>query len=382
MHPRRRTADRQPEGTFTPASLSMAILIENGEVYDPSPLGRRSLLVMGERITAVGDLRRRDAESVGVEMDVIDASGSTVIPGIVDPHQHLLGEGGSSGERSPEREAAGIAAAGVTTAVGCLGSDPNAISLSALLARAKSLRMCGCDVHVWTGGTEARPSLLASACADLVTFTEVIGAADAVDPQCSAPDPGTLASLAADAYLGGMMSGKAGVVHFHVDRRWLPLLPLRRAIDALRVPTDRVCFMLREPDGELVGEAVRCAAWGAFVGVPAGAACAEEWISRYLARRGSPHRLILLSDAPRAHPRSVLDVLVSLAAERTLEGVLPWATSNTAAMLGLRDRGTIRRGRTADLVVLRRDSREVVEVIAGGRRVVRGGEVVPGTCAP
>ncbi|MEW5927502.1 MAG: amidohydrolase family protein [Gemmatimonadota bacterium] len=354
----------------------MWTLIEDGEVYGPSPLGRQSLLVMGERIASVGRVDRREVEALGVELEVVDATGCTVIPGIVDPHLYLLGESGPQrpGDRPPAALAADLAAAGVTTAVGCLGAVGDTTAMKALLARARSLRGQGPDVHVWTGGGGTRATLLESACGDLVTFADVIGAGAIADSRGSIPDPRDLASLASDAYLGGTLSGKRGVTHFHLGGSE-PVSPLLEALDEQRVPPDRIFAMLRGPAPGLLDGAVRCAEWGAFVGVGAEGGDLGEWVRGYLDRGGNARRLTLSSGAPRARPRSTLERVFTLAGTPgwPLEAVLPWATANPARMLGLDDRGTIEPGRRADLVVLRRDPLRVAEVIAAGRRIVREG---------
>ena len=282
----------------------MFILIENGDVFTPSPLGRQSILVMGEHIARIGAIRREEVEAIGVELEVIDAAGRIVIPGIIDPHQHLLGESEllAFGGRTPEASAAGIAAAGVTTVVGCLGVDAGTTTMQALLAKAKALRACGVEVHVWTGGSRVRATMLESACADLVSFKEVIGAGEVPDFQGNLGDAQALASLAADAYIGGTLSGKAGVTHIHLEGSGAALAELRQAIGEQRVPADRIFLTVRSPSGELLDEIVRCAEWGAFIGIRADGD-AEEWIAQFLARGGDSRRLTLFSDAPRADPR-------------------------------------------------------------------------------
>ncbi|HEV2736047.1 MAG TPA: amidohydrolase family protein [Longimicrobiaceae bacterium] len=332
---------------------------------------------MSERIVSVGRIDRRDVEAVGVELEVVDADGCIVIPGIVDPHLNILGQSASRGlgRRPPGVHAADLADAGITTAVGCVGVNAGTATMKALLAGARVLRDQGPDVHVWTGGSRVRPTLLESACADLVTFAEVIGAGAVADFRGSAWDPRALASLASDAYLGGTLSGKAGVTHFHLGGRG-PVAPLLDALGEQRVPPHRIFLTLRGPETELLDGAVRYAWWGAFVGVGAVGGDLEDWVSRFLDRGGNARRLTLFSDAPEANPRSVVERVFALAGRPgwPLEAVLPWATSNPARMLGLDDRGTIEPGRRADLVVLRRDPLRVVEVIAGGRRIVREGE--------
>jgi len=57
------------------------------------------------------------------------------------------------------------------------------------------------------------------------------------------------------------------------------------------------------------------------------------------------------------------------------EKVLPLVTANTAAVLKLADKGRLEPGQDADLLVLRKDSLEIVEVIARGRRMVKQGDL-------
>lgn len=58
----------------------MLTLIQNGEVYAPEPQGRRDVLLLGGRIARVGEVDRRAAEALGLELDVIDATDCLVTP--------------------------------------------------------------------------------------------------------------------------------------------------------------------------------------------------------------------------------------------------------------------------------------------------------------
>src|SRR3982751_1540394 len=101
----------------------MLTLIENGDVYSPTPLGSVSVLLSKGSILKVGHLDRPSLLSSGLEIEVIDASGCFVFPGFIDPHEHLLGGSGEEGfsSQTPEITASEIASAGITTVVGCLG---------------------------------------------------------------------------------------------------------------------------------------------------------------------------------------------------------------------------------------------------------------------
>jgi beta-aspartyl-dipeptidase (metallo-type) len=58
-----------------------------------------------------------------------------------------------------------------------------------------------------------------------------------------------------------------------------------------------------------------------------------------------------------------------------LEQVLPLLTANTAKVLQLRSKGRLEVGKDGDLLVLDPKSLDLVEVIAGGKRLLSNGEL-------
>lgn len=198
----------------------MLTLIENGEVYLPEPGGRMSVLLMNNAIARIGNIERADVERLGVELEVIDASGCVVTPGLIDPHEHLLGGSGEEGfnSQTPEITLTELVTAGITTVVGCLGVDTTMKTLAGLLAKAKGLREEGLTAYIWTGGYNVPPTTITASVRDDIMFIEeVIGAGEIAiaDERSTAPVPHELARLVKDAYVGGMLSRKAGVTHFH-----------------------------------------------------------------------------------------------------------------------------------------------------------------------
>src|SRR5699024_6039311 len=102
----------------------MFTLIKNGDIYAPEHLGKTSVLLSGKTILKIGEIDEEKLVSLfGVE--VVDASGMAVTPGIIDPHVHLIGGGGEGGfaTRTPELQLGGVIKAGVTTVIGNLGTD-------------------------------------------------------------------------------------------------------------------------------------------------------------------------------------------------------------------------------------------------------------------
>src|SRR5437868_5968139 len=212
----------------------MLILIENGEIYAPDHRGKKSLLVANNRIEKIGDIDRRLLDQLDVEYEIIDANGCVVVPGFIDPHEHLLGGSGegSLAKQSPMLFVNEICRAGVTTVVGVLGVDTTMKTLPGLLARVKALKEEGLNTYLWTGGYNVPPTtMLADVRQDMMFIDEVIGAGEIAisDERSLAPSSQDLARVIFDAHVGGILTGKAGITHFHVgdsDQRLSPILKL------------------------------------------------------------------------------------------------------------------------------------------------------------
>ena len=97
------------------------LLLKNAEIYAPAPMGRADILAAGGRILRIEPgivLPSSYAEEV-------DASGLVAVPGFIDGHVHMTGGGGEGGyaTRTPELLLSDAVRGGVTTVVGCLGTD-------------------------------------------------------------------------------------------------------------------------------------------------------------------------------------------------------------------------------------------------------------------
>jgi beta-aspartyl-dipeptidase (metallo-type) len=82
----------------------MFTLIENGEVYAPEPMGRNSVLLADTSILKIGEVDARALAQLDLPVEVIDATDCFVTPGLIDPHQHLLGGSGEEGFSSQTPE--------------------------------------------------------------------------------------------------------------------------------------------------------------------------------------------------------------------------------------------------------------------------------------
>lgn len=161
----------------------MLTLIVNGKIYSPEPQGRRDVLLMGDRIARIGEIDRRAVEALGLELAVIDATDCLVTPGLIDPHEHLLGGSGEQGfsTQTPEIFLNELISSGVTTVVGCLGVDTITKTMPGLLSRAKALREEGLTAFIYTGGYNVPPTTLTGSIRqDLLFVEEVLGAGSCV----------------------------------------------------------------------------------------------------------------------------------------------------------------------------------------------------------
>lgn len=195
----------------------MITLIENAEVFSPEAQGQQQVLVAGQRINAVGD-------AINIQGDAlqrINAAGCFLVPGLVDSLAHIIGGGGEGGfrTRTPELNADDAFASGVTTLVGVLGTDSITRTLTNLLAKAHALTEEGLNCYCHTGSYQIPVrTLFPTISEDLLLIDKFIGVGEVAiaDHRSSQPTPDELKKLAAEARVGGMLSGKAGIVSVHV----------------------------------------------------------------------------------------------------------------------------------------------------------------------
>jgi len=358
------------------------ILVEGGEVYAPERLGVASVLLFGGTIARVGAVDGRGAAALGLELEVIDARGKLVIPGLVDSHEHLLGGSGERGfaSQTPELALGEIATAGITTVVGCLGVDTTTKTMTGLLAKARAFREEGITAYLYSGGYDVPPvTLTGSVRNDMLLVEEVIGSGEVAisDKRSTQPSVAELARLASDAYVGGILTGKAGVLHVHVGDGPRRLEPLRRLLAEHDVDPAVVYPTHVERNEALMREAVEITRAGVTVDVDTVERDLAKWLRFFLDEGGVPANLTASSDASIPSPGTLTDQIRGLVREHgfSLESVLPLVTVNPARVLKLAKKGRIRAGADADLVVLDRESLRVVEVISSGRRLVKDGRL-------
>lgn len=384
----------------------MLTLIKGASVFAPEPRGRMQVLVAGERIAAVAE----QIDVHGRAVQVVDASGHWLLPGIVDALTHPCGGGGEGGfgNRTAEVPAEDFIAAGVTTPVGALGTDSIARSLEVLFGKVMSLRAEGLAAVMYTGAYRVpAPTLTGDIARDIMLVDAVIGVGELAisDHRSSQPTSAELRRIAADAALGGTLAGRGGRVMLHVGDGTARLGPMRAALDGSDLPPASFYPTHSNRSGELLSEAVTHTRAGGYADITvsttpeliaAGDLPALEALAR-ASREGAPaSRLTLSSDAGGSLPVYVDGKLTGLTAAspavllqllRQAMGeqpdlvplVVAALTANPAAALALEDRGRVQPGRRADLLLLAADSGDLAGVMCGGRWLSGPGAPQPAT---
>jgi beta-aspartyl-dipeptidase (metallo-type) len=359
----------------------MFLLIENGELYDPEPRGVQTILTANDRIAKIGTVDRRALDALGVEHEVVDATDCYVVPGLIDPHEHLLGGSGEGGLalQSPMLFLREIARAGITTVVGTLGVDTTMKTISGLLARVKALSDEGLSTRMWSGGYNVPPTTVMSSIRDDMLFVdEVVGAGEIAisDERGLNQSSQELAKLVRDTHVGGLLSGKAGVTHFHVGEECIRLQPLRDIVEDYQVKPEWLYPTHIERSEQLMREAIDFANAGAFVDMDVVEKGLARWLTFYIDNGGPLEKLTISSDADSATPEMYMEQLCQLVVKHgySLDLVLPLVTTNPAMVLKLEQKGTLKEGKDADIVLLERGTLSVRDVIARGQRLVIDGE--------
>ncbi len=172
-----------------------------------------------------------------MKVNLVDASGLTLVPGLIDAHVHIAGAGGEGGpsSRTPELRLSDMISAGVTTVIGCLGTDGFTRSVESVLMKVKSLRAEGVSAWMYSGAYQVPvPSITGDFARDIALIEEVIGVGEVAvsDHRSSCPSVSELVRVAAHARVAGMIGGKAGIVNIHLGDARDPFRPLYEAVAA------------------------------------------------------------------------------------------------------------------------------------------------------
>lgn len=383
------------------------LLIKNADVYAPQPLGIVDILIINDKIAKIG---QQLAAPQDLDCQILDAQKRKVVPGYVDQHVHIIGGGGESGpySRTPEINLSELTKVGITTVVGVLGTDGTSRHNESLLAKARGLTHEGITAYMLTGSYEIPlHNMTGDVRRDIILINECLGIGEVAlsDHRSSQPTREELEKVLTQARLGGMLSGKAGVVQFHMGVGQRGMDVLLAIVKETEIPARHFIPTHVNRAFHLFEQAKEFARLGGYVDITSGIreqdgfpACVKPSDAiKILYEEGVPlDRVTMSSDAngcmsvtlpdgsqkqlavsPDSFQEEVKDALLAGVPPEVVAKVV---SSNPAQANGLYpQKGCLQADSDADLIIYS-DSYDVDTVIAKGQIMVAAGEaLVKGT---
>ncbi|MCX7950745.1 MAG: beta-aspartyl-peptidase [Clostridiales bacterium] len=375
----------------------MIILIEGVEIYSPEYKGIKNILILDDKIAYIGEEKIKI--DLPVSAKVIDGSKLYAFPGFIDGHVHITGGGGEGGfsTRTPEIMLSDIIEGGVTTIVGCLGTDGITRSMENLYAKAKGLEEEGVSTYIYTGSYRVPVSTLTgSVMKDVMMIDKVVGVGEIAlsDHRSSQPNLEELKRLTADARVGGILSQKAGIVNIHLGDGKRMLNYLIDIVNTTEIPITQFWPTHVNRNPYLFKQGIEYAKMGGFIDFTTssdpvfweeGEVKASKAIKICLEEGVDEEKITLTSDGQGSLPQfnekgefvklgiGKVTSLYKEVRDAVLEDNVPiekaikCITQNPAKILKLRNKGRLEAGLDADLVLVEKESLEIDAVIAMGK---------------
>ncbi|PGT90582.1 MULTISPECIES: beta-aspartyl-peptidase [Bacillaceae] len=387
----------------------MLTLIRNGEVYAPDYLGKKDILLVHDKIGFIEDHIPVPANFV--DITVIDATGMKVVPGFIDSHVHITGGGGEGSykTRTPELQLTDATFSGITTIIGVIGTDGTTRTMPNLIAKARALEEEGITCYVHTGSYQVPVKTLTGKIEDdLILIDKIIGVGEIAisDHRSSQPTVEEMAKLASAARIGGMLSGKAGIVNIHVGDSKDHLDLILKVLETTDLPIRQFYPTHINRNPHLFEAGISYAKRGGWVDfttstipkfLAEGEVSCSQGLKRMLDEDVPIEQITFTSDGQASLPDFNEDgEMVGLKIGKVntlfqavkdavqiehipLETALKVITSNPATILKLKQKGELKTGSDADIVLLDQDL-SIQSVWAKGQHMVSEGKaLVKGT---
>lgn len=380
-------------------------LLKNAHVIAPEDLGIKDVLIAGEKIAMIGEELSLPAV---YDCEVIDCKENYVVPGFIDSHVHLIGGGGEGGyaTRTPEIQLSKITTSGVTTVIGLLGTDGVTRHVASLLAKARGLEDEGITAYIYSGSYEIpTPTITGSVRNDVILIDKVIGTGEIAmcDHRSSQSPKEAYQQITAEARVGGMLSGKAGVVNMHLGDGEDGLKMLYEITKSGEIPKTQIIPTHVNRNKRLFKESIEWAKQGGImdvtssinvVGEHSNVIKSSEAVKIALAEGVSIDQITMSSDGNGSMPlfddagnnigvgiASQISILNEFRDMVQKEGIaitdaIKTITSNVARFTKLYPKkGTIAKNSDADILILDKDL-QLQHVWARGTHMVENGEAI------
>lgn len=384
----------------------MITIIKNIEVYSPKYLGIKDVVIVSDKFEGIYDKIETPKDFVNI--NIIDGNGKALLPGFIDSHVHIIGGGGEDSfkSRTFEIQLSNLTKAGITTVIGCIGTDGVCRDMNALLAKAYSLEEEGISTFCYTGSYDVPvKTITTSIKKDIMLIEKIIGVGEIAlsDRRSSQPTFEEICSIAANANVGGLLSGKAGIVHFHIGpgRRKLELLfKLLKETEIL--PSQIIPTHINRSE-DLFKEGLKYVKLGGFIDLTTSSdpdflepteLTASEGLKKYLEYNLPIENITFSSDGNGSMPKyndkreiiglsicSVESLFIEVKKAINnynipIEEAIKVITSNVSDLYRLKGRGRIVKGNFADFVIVDGENLDIETVYSKGKELVRDKKII------
>lgn len=378
----------------------MLKIIKNAEIYSPDYLGKKDILIGGEKILAIDN--SIDINSSVAE--IIDAKGKIITPGLIDQHIHLTGAGGKQAFSSmtPEISVNELIQCGTTTVMGMLGTDGVTRTLQGLYAKVKGLEQEGISAYMLTGyfGYPTK-TMLGSVLEDMVFIDKVIGCKTAIsDERASFPTENELLKVLREVHVGGLTSGKGGILHIHLGALESRMDILLDLVKKRHFPIRHISPTHVGRTKELFDQAIEFAKLGGMIDISTGGTkfdlpykqvlyALEKGVSidnitfssdgnAGMAKKDENGNIIKLYKAPVDLNLKQVILLIQEAG-MSISDAFKLITTNPARNLSLYHKGKIAVGNDADLCFFDKEFC-LTDVISRGSIMMKNAEIIKCNC--
>jgi len=375
------------------------ILIKRAEIYSPEYDGNKDILIANNKIFLIDqNITESAANSLDKNIKIIDASKCIVIPGFIDQHVHINGAGGEGGPqyRTPPIQLSELIKAGITSVIGLLGTDGFARSLKALLMKAKGLENEGISTWMYTGAYQyPSPTITGDILSDVMLIDKVIGVKIALsDHRSSHSTIDELTKVASEARVGGMLAGKVGIVHIHMGSEKEGLNQLFEIIKNTEIPTEQFAPTHLNRNEDLFKSAIEFGKMGGYIdlttvvpveGKSSGTIKSSKAVKRLTENGVSIERITISTDGNGSMPKfnkkkeitgmavasvsslykEFIDIIKK--EKMSVQDAVRISSTNIAKHLKLEQKGEIKEGKDADLILLDKNTLQIKYVIAKGK---------------
>lgn len=372
------------------------ILLKQVEVFAPQKIGCRDVLIGGDQILEISE---KPLDLGDLQVTVIDGKGKLLVPGLIDGHVHICGGGGEGGykTRTPELKMTEMISAGVTTVVGCLGTDGITRTMENLVAKVYSLREEGVSAWCYSGSYQVPVrSLTGDIMKDIMLIDPIIGIGEIAlnDHRSSSVTVDELARITSEARVAGILSGKAGIINCHLGDGPFDLDQIDQVVEKYVLPIGQFYPTHINRNARLFEKGIAHGLKGGMLDfttsttpqfIEEGEVPAAEAFYRMRAAGVATDRMTFTSDGHGSLPKfgptgefeglgvgrldSLFDTVRAAVVQHgiPLEVALEPVTTTPAKYLKLHGKGSVAVGKDADLILLDAKSLKITEVIAKGR---------------